>query len=69
MATNALCMFVEYMKYSPVSLVPAYIPGEENVQLDDLSRLYKLFPNKKSFLYNVLCTLLLHQACQKYNKM
>ena len=44
-ATIALRLFAEYMKYFPVSPVPAYMPGIESVQADDLSRVYKLFPN------------------------
>ena len=62
-------MFAEYMKYSPVLPVPDWIKGSENVQADDLSRVYKLFPNKKPFIYDVLYHILLQQVCHKYNKM
>ena len=69
MATSALLYFAEYMKYSPVSPVPAHVPGVENTTADDISRVYQLFPNKKSFIYNVPYPLLLRQVCHKYNKM
>ena len=69
MATNLLFMFAEYMKYSPVSPVSAWIKGSENVQADDLSRVYKLFPHEKPFIYEVPYPILLQQVCQKYKKM
>ena len=69
MAMNALRMFAEYMKYSPVSLVPAHVPGVENTTADDISRVYQLFPNKKPFIYNVPYDILLRQVCLRYTKM
>lgn len=69
MATKALRMFAEYMKYSPVSPVPAHVPGVENTTADDISRVYQLFPNKKPFIYNVPYEILLRQVCLKYTKM
>ena len=69
MATNALLMFAEYMKYSPVLPVPDWIKRSENVQADDLSRIYKLFPNDKPFIYDVPYPILLQQVCHKYNEM
>ena len=68
-ATNALLMFTEYMKYSPVLPVPDWIKGSENVQADDLSHVYKLFPNEKPFIYDVPYHILLKQVCRKYSKM
>ena len=69
MATKALCLFAEYMKYSPVSPVPAHVRGVDNVEADDLSRAYKLFTNEKEHIYDVPYDILLRQIYQKYNKM
>lgn len=62
-------MFAEYMKYSPVSPLSTWIKDSENVQIDDLSRVYKLFPYKKSFIYYVTYPNLLQQVCHKYSKI
>jgi len=69
MATKALRMFAEYMKYSPVSPVPNHISGIDNVQADDLSRVNKLFTHEKEFIYDVPYTTLLQQVYRKYSKM
>ena len=68
MATRALRLFAEYMKYSPVCPVPAHVRGVDNVEADDISRVYKLFSNEKDFIYDVPFPTLLQQVYQKYRK-
>jgi len=69
MATNALRLFAEYMLLSDVSPLPEWIPGELNVEADDVSRVHELFVPKKELIYNLSYHVLIQQVLLKYRKM
>ena len=52
MATNAICLFAEYMCLSDVSPVPRHILVVLNVDADDVLRVQELFVPKLKSIYH-----------------
>ena len=68
-AKRMLSYFAEYVQYSPVSATTSYVESEKNEVADDLSRVYKLFSNKRQFMYDLSYYQIYKQVCHKYKRM
>ena len=67
-AQNLLRMFANYLLYSLLKGDTDWIPGDENGEADEVSRVQELFSPKKSEIHNVPYTTLLKQVCLKHKE-
>ena len=67
-AQNLLRYFANYLLHSPVKGDTHWIPGEENVEADDVSRVQELFSPHKTEIHDIPYVTLLKQVCLKHKE-